>query len=549
MRKRMAGVLLAAVSACSVLTPAASAYTPHYDDMETEQNGNFYAQKYEANFPDDAVFTFSHPDYNENTGGFSCKWDGVFAAMAEVGWSLPESYAGKSCKAFPGLRVTYDADFYTDSNSYFGIHGCTKNPLTEYYIIEGWGSWRPPGGEGRTCTVNTDGVLYDLYHTMRYNAPSVDGPRTYPMYYCVRQSNSVTMGVQNRVAATVDVYGIFQQMENAGLDVSGRLESCGLFAECYGGGRYDASGSFTVHSASRSWNDGSASDWFLTDDPSKPVTTAPVTTAPVQTEPAVTTTTEPKLPADENGVFFREDFESGRGDWEKRAYKDDTSVLAADTAYYAEGQQSLYVTERSDSWNGAALSLEPYAIEPGKAYSFQAAVMQNSTAETAIRMNLESIDGSWAAKHYDLIGKADCRKGEWTVIRTEDFVIPAGSTDLKLYFDMDCPSGADWETYDTAALNCDFRIDSVTVAEAGKAVPIDLFGARPAPVSGQTGDANCDGAVDVSDAVLVMRYAVADREAVISEQGLKNADTDKNGNTDSDDATLILQNIAKKIRL
>ncbi len=334
MRKRMAGVLLAAVSACSVLTPAASAYTPHYDDMETEQNGNFYAQKYEANFPDDAVFTFSHPVYNENTGGFSCKWDGVFAAMAEVGWSLPESYAGKSCKAFPGLRVTYDADFYTDSNSYFGIHGCTKNPLTEYYIIEGWGSWRPPGGEGRTGTVNTDGVLYDLYHTMRYNAPSVDGPRTYPMYYCVRQSNTVTMGVQNRVAATVDVYGIFQQMENAGLDVSGGLESCGLFAECYGGGRYDASGSFTVHSASRSWNDGSASDWFLTDTP------------------------------------------------------------------------------------------------PG-------------------------------------------------------FI----------------------------------------------------------------GDANCDGTVDVSDAVLVMRYAVADREAVISEQGLKNADTDENGNTDSDDATNILLHIAKKIDL
>ena len=334
MRKRMAGVLLAAVSACSVLTPAASAYTPHYDDMETEQNGYFYARKYEPRPLADAVFKFSHPVYNENTGGFSCNWDGVFLTMAEVGWSLPEAYAGKSYKAFPGLSVTYDADFYTDSNSYFGIHGCTKNPLTEYYIIEGWGSWRPPGGEGRTGTVNTDGVLYDLYHTMRYNAPSVDGPRTYPMYYCVRQSNTVTMGVQNRVAATVDVYGIFQQMENAGLDVSGGLESCGLFAECYGGGRYDASGSFTVHSASRSWNDGSASDWFLTDTP------------------------------------------------------------------------------------------------PG-------------------------------------------------------FI----------------------------------------------------------------GDANCDGVVDVSDAVLVMRYAVADREAVISKQGLKNADTDKNGNTDSDDATNILLHIAKKIDL
>ena len=63
------------------------------------------------------------------------------------------------------------------------------------------------------------------------------------------------------------------------------------------------------------------------------------------------------------------------------------------------------------------------------------------------------------------------------------------------------------------------------------------------------GDANCDGAVDISDAVLVMRYAVADREAVISEQGIKNADCDGNGNTDNEDATLILQHIAKKIDL
>lgn len=269
MKKRMSAVLLAAMSACSALTPVAFAYNPYYDEMETEQNGYFYARKYEPRPLADAVFQFSHSVYNENTGGFSCNWDGVFLTMAEVGWSLPEAYAGKSYKAFPGLSVTYDADFYTDSNSYFGIHGCTRNPLTEYYIIEGWGSWRPPGEHeiGRKGTVTVGGKQYDLYYTLRYNAPSIDGPRTYPEYYCVRQNNTVTMGVQNRVAATVDVYGIFQQMENAGLDVCGELESCGLFAESYGGELCDASGSFTVHSASRSWNDGPESDWFLTDKP------------------------------------------------------------------------------------------------------------------------------------------------------------------------------------------------------------------------------------------------------------------------------------------
>lgn len=64
-----------------------------------------------------------------------------------------------------------------------------------------------------------------------------------------------------------------------------------------------------------------------------------------------------------------------------------------------------------------------------------------------------------------------------------------------------------------------------------------------------TGDANCDGVVDVSDAVLVMRYAVEDRDAVVTEQGLKNADADKNGKTNESDATMILKYIAKKITL
>ena len=208
MKKRIPTVLLAAMTACSAFTTVVSAGGYSYNHFETERNGSFYARKYEEN-PDDATFSFSHPVYYENTGGFSCEWDSVFQIAAEVGWNLPAAYAGKSYKAFPGLSVTYDADFCTDSNSYFGIHGCTKKPRAEYYIIEGWGSWRPPGG-GYKCTVTVNGRKYDLYSAMRYSSPSIEGRSNYPQYFCVRQSNSVTMGAQNRVSATVEVYDIFQ---------------------------------------------------------------------------------------------------------------------------------------------------------------------------------------------------------------------------------------------------------------------------------------------------------------------------------------------------
>ena len=61
------------------------------------------------------------------------------------------------------------------------------------------------------------------------------------------------------------------------------------------------------------------------------------------------------------------------------------------------------------------------------------------------------------------------------------------------------------------------------------------------------GDANCDGSIDVADAVLIARFAAEDREATMTDQGRKNADVTHDNNVDSQDAARILQYIAKKI--
>lgn len=69
------------------------------------------------------------------------------------------------------------------------------------------------------------------------------------------------------------------------------------------------------------------------------------------------------------------------------------------------------------------------------------------------------------------------------------------------------------------------------------------------PKSDVRSDANCDGALDVSDAVLASRIVVEDTEAKISDQGLRNADIDLNGNLEPADITLMLQVIARKVKL
>lgn len=65
------------------------------------------------------------------------------------------------------------------------------------------------------------------------------------------------------------------------------------------------------------------------------------------------------------------------------------------------------------------------------------------------------------------------------------------------------------------------------------------------PAAGKTyGDADCSGKVDVSDAVLLARYSLADPDAGISEQGIVNADVNDDGVANTDDVILIVRYIA-----
>ena len=61
------------------------------------------------------------------------------------------------------------------------------------------------------------------------------------------------------------------------------------------------------------------------------------------------------------------------------------------------------------------------------------------------------------------------------------------------------------------------------------------------------GDADCSGAVDVSDAVLVARFVNSDKGAKITEQGLTNADCDGVKGVSTDDITRILMLVARMI--
>ncbi|WP_127534406.1 glycoside hydrolase family 11 protein [Paenibacillus kobensis] len=163
-------------------------------------------------------------------GNFSATWSNINNALFRKGKKFNET---QTHQQIGNISVNYSANYSPNGNSYLCIYGWSVDPLVEYYIVDSWGSWRPPGSSSKG-TVTIDGGTYDIYETTRTNQPSIKGTATFKQYWSVRTSK--------RTSGTISVTDHFNAWASKGMNL-GKMYEVSLTVE-----GYQSSGSASITS-------------------------------------------------------------------------------------------------------------------------------------------------------------------------------------------------------------------------------------------------------------------------------------------------------------
>lgn len=353
-------------------------------------------------------------------GCFSCEWSNINNALFRRGkkYDCTQTY-----EKLGNISVDYGVDYQPEGNSYMCVYGWTREPLIEYYIVESWGSWRPPGAPFAIGNVTVDGAVYDIYKTTRIEQPSIDDIQTFDQYWSVRREKP--SGDGTRCEGTISVSKHFDAWKKCGLEL-GKMYETALTIE-----GYQSKGKAEIYKndlrVEGTYSEADDIEVFVDEDAVRKLAESENTGTP------------------EAVGFFETTFETGVEGWITRG----GPLLTIDKENACEGSQSLFVSGRTDNWNGAAIMLDSEIYKPNEAYCFRANVMQNSGETVTMKMTLQYDNNG---ENYDQIALLEAPSGEWITLENLAYTIPDGAENLQLYVEV------------TDSLT-DFYVDDVSGAE------------------------------------------------------------------------------------
>lgn len=151
-------------------------------------------------------------------GSFSCEWSDVNEILFKNGFRYDQT---KTHQQIGNVSITYECNYQPISDSHLAVYGWTTNPLVEFFIIESWGIWKPPGSKTSRGTITVNGGTYDIYEMTR---GFQDSSKNYQMYFSVRQ--------QKRTSGIVSVSEHFKAWEALGMKL-GKFYEITLCVEGY----------------------------------------------------------------------------------------------------------------------------------------------------------------------------------------------------------------------------------------------------------------------------------------------------------------------------
>jgi peptidoglycan/xylan/chitin deacetylase (PgdA/CDA1 family) len=154
-------------------------------------------------------------------GSFSCSWSNINNILFRTGKKLGST---KTYQDYGNIVIDYACNYQPNGNSYMSVYGWTESPLVEYYIIESYGTWKPPGNYPVKGTVSVDGGTYEIYETTRTNQPSIIGTATFQQYWSIRTSK--------KTSGTISVHEHFKAWEAKGMKM-GKLYEVSMVVEGY----------------------------------------------------------------------------------------------------------------------------------------------------------------------------------------------------------------------------------------------------------------------------------------------------------------------------
>ncbi len=190
-------------------------------------------------------------------------------------------------------------------------------------------------------------------------------------------------------------------------------------------------------------------------------------------------------------------FEQDEEGWSGRG----GASVEVSTQNFYEGKSSLYVSGRTDSWNGCQFELDKITFTSGSTFSFSAAVYNSGKNPANMMMSIQyDVDGE---ANYGHIANKTVPSGSWDIISSSSYTLPENAENFILYFETEKGTSA-------------FCVDDVRINSEGEFMNTINSGEI-------MGDLNNDNKINIAD-FIVLKNLILDSKIAVPRQADVNGD-------------------------